>query len=74
MSLDNISVVADAGRTRERSNPLARVFDDLMSFARSRSLFVLHYCTGCGAIELPPAMSNPKSRKLTSAATAPIRR
>ncbi len=58
MSLDNISVVADAGRTRERSNPLARVFDDLMSFARSRSLFVLHYCTGCGAIELPPAMTS----------------
>jgi NADH-quinone oxidoreductase subunit B len=42
----------------QRSNPLARVFDELVSFCRSRSLFILHYCTGCGAIELPPAMTS----------------
>jgi NADH-quinone oxidoreductase subunit B len=58
--LDKISVreephPAAAGR---RTNPLARVFDELVSFCRSRSLFVLHYCTGCGAIELPPAMTS----------------
>jgi NADH-quinone oxidoreductase subunit B len=39
-------------------NPLARVFDELVRFCRSRSLFILHYCTGCGAIELPPAMTS----------------
>ena len=42
----------------KRSNPLAHVFDELMDFCRSRSLFMLHYCTGCGAIELPPAMTS----------------
>jgi NADH-quinone oxidoreductase subunit B len=41
-----------------RTNPLAHVFDDLVNFCRSRSLFMLHYCTGCGAIELPPAMTS----------------
>jgi NADH-quinone oxidoreductase subunit B len=42
----------------KRTNPLAHVFDDLMNFCRSRSMFMLHYCTGCGAIELPPAMTS----------------
>ena len=41
-----------------RTNPLAHVFDELVSFCRSRSMFMLHYCTGCGAIELPPAMTS----------------
>ena len=44
--------------TGRRSNPLANVFDELVRFCRSRSLFMLHYCTGCGAIELPPAMTS----------------
>lgn len=43
---------------QSRTNPLARVFDELMRFCRSRSMFMLHYCTGCGAIELPPAMTS----------------
>jgi NADH-quinone oxidoreductase subunit B len=43
---------------KKRSNPLAHVFDDLVNFCRSRSMFMLHYCTGCGAIELPPAMTS----------------
>ena len=42
----------------KRTNPLAHVFDELVKFCRSRSLFMLHYCTGCGAIELPPAMTS----------------
>ncbi|MCU7935904.1 MAG: NADH-quinone oxidoreductase subunit NuoB [Candidatus Thiodiazotropha sp. (ex Dulcina madagascariensis)] len=42
----------------KKGNPLARVFDELVRFCRSRSLFILHYCTGCGAIELPPAMTS----------------
>jgi NADH-quinone oxidoreductase subunit B len=52
-SIDKIPVIAE-----KRTNPLARVFDDLVRFCRSRSLFLLHYCTGCGAIELPPAMTS----------------
>jgi NADH-quinone oxidoreductase subunit B len=44
--------------TQPRTNPLAHVFDDLIKFCRSRSLFMLHYCTGCGAVELPPAMTS----------------
>jgi NADH-quinone oxidoreductase subunit B len=43
---------------RKRTNPLAHVFDELVRFCQSRSLFMLHYCTGCGAIELPPAMTS----------------
>jgi NADH-quinone oxidoreductase subunit B len=42
----------------KKGNPLAKVFDELVRFAQSRSLFILHYCTGCGAIELPPAMTS----------------
>jgi NADH-quinone oxidoreductase subunit B len=61
-SIDNIPIVTEPGpgldKGRKRSNPLANVFDELVRFARSRSLFLLHYCTGCGAIELPPAMTS----------------
>lgn len=58
--LNTIPVVAqDAERPSGGSgNLLARVFDELTAFCRSRSLFMLHYCTGCGAIELPPAMTS----------------
>ncbi len=31
-----------------------RIFDRM----RSHSLWMLHYCTGCGAIELPPTMTS----------------
>ena len=60
-TIDNIPVrretpAAETGG--RRSNPLAHVFDELMNFCRSRSMFMLHYCTGCGAIELPPAMTS----------------
>ncbi len=51
----DIQSLSSAGK---RSNPLAHVFDELVSFCRARSLFMLHYCTGCGAIELPPAMTS----------------
>ncbi len=43
---------------QKRTNPLANVFDGLVKFCQSRSMFMLHYCTGCGAIELPPAMTS----------------
>ena len=54
--LNNIEVNPVTGK--KRSNPFASVFDELVSFCRSRSMFMLHYCTGCGAIELPPAMTS----------------
>ena len=50
--------IASTQGPAKRSNPLANVFDDLVSFCRARSMFMLHYCTGCGAIELPPAMTS----------------
>ncbi len=37
---------------------LQRVMDGFAEFCRARSLFILHYCTGCGAIELPPAITS----------------
>ena len=54
--LDKIEVIPKAAV--KRTNPLAHVFDELVNFCRSRSMFMLHYCTGCGAIELPPAMTS----------------
>jgi NADH-quinone oxidoreductase subunit B len=60
-TIDNIPVrqeTALAETGGKRSNPLAHVFDELVKFCRSRSMFMLHYCTGCGAIELPPAMTS----------------
>lgn len=45
-------------KAQEGGNVFSRVFDELTSFCRSRSMFMLHYCTGCGAIELPPAMTS----------------
>jgi NADH:ubiquinone oxidoreductase subunit B-like Fe-S oxidoreductase len=59
--LDSIPVrheTADAVTRPKGNNPFANVFDELMRFCRSRSMFMLHYCTGCGAIELPPAMTS----------------
>jgi len=44
--------------SQPRTNPLANVFDGLVKFCQARSMFMLHYCTGCGAIELPPAMTS----------------
>jgi NADH-quinone oxidoreductase B subunit len=41
-----------------RGGPMQRVFDRFIDFCRARSLFILHYCTGCGAIELPPAVTS----------------
>ncbi|MEA3276192.1 MAG: NADH-quinone oxidoreductase subunit NuoB [Pseudomonadota bacterium] len=60
-TLEKISVREErlvVPQPKERTNPLARVFDELVRFCRSRSMFMLHYCTGCGAIELPPAMTS----------------
>jgi NADH-quinone oxidoreductase subunit B len=42
---------------RERS-AMDKVFDHFANWGRSRSLFLLHYCTGCGAIELPPTITS----------------
>ena len=57
--LKDIPVRYDAPQAPQGGgNPLANVFDDFVRFCRSRSLFMLHYCTGCGAIELPPAMTS----------------
>ena len=57
-TLKDIPVRYESQEAPARSNPLAHVFDEFMNFCRSRSLFMLHYCTGCGAIELPPAMTS----------------
>lgn len=54
----DIPVMIERDNDPKRSNPLAHVFDELVRFCRSRSMFMLHYCTGCGAIELPPAMTS----------------
>jgi NADH-quinone oxidoreductase subunit B len=55
--IKQIPIKAEDG-AKGRTNPLANVFDELIRFAQARSMFMLHYCTGCGAIELPPAMTS----------------
>jgi len=34
------------------------VWEKIGDFFRSKSIWMLHYCTGCGAIELPPTMTS----------------
>ncbi len=43
---------------QEERSLLRRVIDRIANRCRSRSLFILHYCTGCGAIELPPTITS----------------
>jgi NADH-quinone oxidoreductase B subunit len=43
---------------KEESSLLTKVLDKIANHCRARSLFILHYCTGCGAIELPPLMTS----------------
>ncbi len=33
-------------------------WEKILNFFRSRSLWLLYYCTGCGAIELPPSITS----------------
>ncbi len=33
-------------------------YNEILESLRKRSLWILHYCTGCGAIELPPTMTS----------------
>jgi len=33
-------------------------WDKVLANLRKRSLWMLHYCTGCGAVELPPTMTS----------------
>ncbi|OHD54364.1 MAG: hypothetical protein A2Y33_03795 [Spirochaetes bacterium GWF1_51_8] len=33
-------------------------FERVLNFFRSRSMWMLYYCTGCGAVELPPTMTS----------------
>jgi NADH-quinone oxidoreductase subunit B len=55
--MKDFPVPVEAGQ-KKGGNIFANVFDELKRFAQSRSMFILHYCTGCGAIELPPAMTS----------------
>ena len=43
---------------KEERSLLRQVLDKIANHCRARSLFILHYCTGCGAIELPPVITS----------------
>ncbi|MCB1877111.1 MAG: NADH-quinone oxidoreductase subunit NuoB [Chromatiales bacterium] len=58
MSTDPNQAVACRTVDAEERSLLGRVLDRIADHCRARSLFVLHYCTGCGAIELPPTMTS----------------
>lgn len=34
------------------------IWEKIADKLRSRSMWMLHYCTGCGAVELPPSMTS----------------
>ncbi|WDC84416.1 NADH-quinone oxidoreductase subunit NuoB [Caloramator sp. mosi_1] len=34
------------------------MYRECYRFFRQRSIWMLHYCTGCGAVELPPSMTS----------------
>lgn len=42
-------------KEREERN---KAWDQVANYFRKRSLWMLHYCTGCGAVELPPSMTS----------------
>ncbi len=65
MSSSSLPVATDPDGTiacrevdRAERSMLRRVIDRIADHCRARSLFVLHYCTGCGAIELPPSITS----------------
>ncbi|RKZ07454.1 NADH-quinone oxidoreductase subunit B [bacterium] len=33
-------------------------WENILNYFRKKSMWMLHYCTGCGAIELPPTMTS----------------
>ncbi|EIW00256.1 MULTISPECIES: NuoB/complex I 20 kDa subunit family protein [Thermoanaerobacteraceae] len=41
-----------------KANDKRSYIDNLIDFFRKRSIWILHYCTGCGAVELPPSMTS----------------
>ncbi len=44
--------------TVSRQDIIDGKFERVLDFFRSRSMWMLYYCTGCGAIELPPTMTS----------------
>ncbi|MCK5662587.1 MAG: NADH-quinone oxidoreductase subunit NuoB [Thiotrichaceae bacterium] len=56
----NIQMKSETCRTpdKEERSLLRQVLDKIADHCRARSLFILHYCTGCGAIELPPTITS----------------
>jgi NADH-quinone oxidoreductase subunit B len=57
-TIDPNSEVACRTVDAEERSLLRKIIDRIADHCRARSLFVLHYCTGCGAIELPPSMTS----------------
>ncbi|TGG87882.1 NuoB/complex I 20 kDa subunit family protein [Geotoga petraea] len=39
-------------------NDSFNLWDKIKNIMRSKSVWMLHYCTGCGAVELPPTMTS----------------
>lgn len=44
--------------TISRQDIIDKNFEKVLDFFRSRSMWMLYYCTGCGAVELPPSMTS----------------
>lgn len=42
----------------EQRSVWRQITNRIADYCRARSLFILHYCTGCGAIELPPTITS----------------
>jgi NADH-quinone oxidoreductase subunit B len=42
----------------DRKEIVDNSWERILNFFRSRSLWLLYYCTGCGAVELPPVMTS----------------
>ena len=44
--------------TSKRTKEYRSVMEKIADKFRKKSIWMLHYCTGCGAIELPPTMTS----------------
>ncbi len=58
MENENLETEESAERTSARGEPEMKSFGTIKRWATKRSLWMVHYCTGCGGIELAPLMTS----------------
>ncbi|BEP29943.1 NADH-quinone oxidoreductase subunit B [Helicovermis profundi] len=50
--------ILDYAKEEQKKQEDQKLWDKVINYFRKRSLWMLHYCTGCGAMELPPILTS----------------